>query len=52
MAYIVNHIIIPKILLYLVFIYQMYPNLKLGNDIIYLLRQGNRAISYTKKTHN
>ena len=52
MTYTANYIVIPKVSLYSVFVCQIHPNLKLGNDIMYLLGQGNGAISYTKKSRN
>ena len=34
-TYLADRIVIPKVSLYLVFIYKMHQKLKLGNDIIY-----------------
>ena len=35
-TYLADRIVIPRVSLYLVFVYKMHQKLKLGNDIIYL----------------
>ena len=35
-TYLADRIVIPRVLLYLVFVYKIHQKLKLGNDIIYL----------------
>ena len=52
-TYLADRIVIPKVSLYLVFVYKMHQKSKLGNDIIYLrLWSRNWAIGYTKIRRN
>jgi len=36
MVYLAKRIVILRVLLYYILVYKMHPNLKLGNDIMYL----------------